>query len=40
MTPEQSIDLYMLRLAAEKHLVNKPYVDALMDIAVDRKLLQ
>ncbi len=37
--PMQSIDLYILSMATKKLIHNKPYVDALIDIAVDKLIL-
>ncbi len=38
VTPLQSVDLYMLNIAEEKRDANDPYIDAIMDVAVDRLL--
>lgn len=40
VTPENSIDLYMLQVADEKREMNEPYVQMLMDVAIDKKLFQ
>ncbi len=36
--PRESIDLYIMNIATRKLIENKPYVDALMHIAVDKRL--
>ncbi len=37
-TPENSIDLYMLAMADEKRAANQPYIDKMIECAVDRLL--
>lgn len=38
VTPEESIDLYMLQIANHKKQVMEPYIDTLINVAVDKKL--
>ena len=40
VTPDNSIDLYMLQVADEKKREAEPYLEALMDVAIDKKLFQ
>jgi hypothetical protein len=40
ITPDESIDAYMLDIADKKKKENEPYLEALMDVAVDRGLFQ
>lgn len=37
-TPTESIDLYMLNMADEKRDTNQPYLETLVDVAVDKHL--
>ncbi len=40
ITPDNSVDLYMLNMAEEKKEINKDYTQALIDVAIDKKLFQ
>jgi hypothetical protein len=40
ITPENSIDLYMLNIADKKKEENEPYLRALMDVSIDKLLFQ
>jgi hypothetical protein len=40
ITPDNSVDLYMLKIADEKKDAAEPYLEALMDVAIDKKLFQ